>query len=60
VSTTFPPKEPGHHGWADLLTLVGGIRRLAFDRTLPPAEALGRIRDMYQACDEGSGTTAPA
>jgi hypothetical protein len=29
VSTTFPPHEPGRHGWAELLTLVGAIRRLA-------------------------------
>jgi hypothetical protein len=31
--------------------LVGGIRRLAFDRTLPPLEALGRIRDAFQDYD---------
>jgi hypothetical protein len=29
-------------------TLVGAARRLAFDRTLPPAEALGRIRDHFR------------
>jgi hypothetical protein len=34
VSTTFPPPEPGRHGWADLLRLVGDVRRLAYDRTL--------------------------
>ena len=26
-------------------TLVGAVRRLAFDRTLPASEALGRIHD---------------
>ena len=31
----------GHHTWADLLRLVGAVRRLAFDRTLPPPEAMG-------------------
>jgi hypothetical protein len=45
--------EPGRHGWAELLGLVGAVRRLAFDRTLPPAEALGRIRDAYRDYDEG-------
>lgn len=25
--------EPGRHGWADLLMLVGSIRRVAFDRS---------------------------
>jgi hypothetical protein len=25
---------PGRHGWAELLTLVDAIRRLAYDRTL--------------------------
>jgi hypothetical protein len=38
----------GHHTWAELLTLVGAVRRLAFDRTLPAPEALGRIRDAFQ------------
>jgi hypothetical protein len=36
---TLPPPEPGRHGIAELLTLVGEIRRLAFG-TLPPVEAL--------------------
>ena len=32
--------------------LVGaGVRRLAFDRTLPPSEALGRIRDTFHEYD---------
>ena len=44
MSHTFPPHEPGRQGWAELLTLVGAVRRLAFARNLPPAEALGRIR----------------
>jgi hypothetical protein len=51
VSHTFPPHEPGRHGWAELLTLVGAVRRLAFDRTLPPSEAMGRIRDLFAAYD---------
>jgi hypothetical protein len=51
VSTTLPPHEPGRDGWAELLTLVGAVRRLAFDRTLPPTEAMGRIRDAFHEYD---------
>ena len=40
-------------GIAKLLRLVGAVRRLAFDRALPPSEALGRIRDAFAT------TTAP-
>jgi hypothetical protein len=48
---TLPPSEPGRHGIAELLTLVGAIRRLAFG-TLPPIEALGRIRDAFREYDD--------
>ena len=41
----------GHHTWADLRRLVGAVRRLAFDRTLPPPEAMGRIRDAFREFD---------
>jgi hypothetical protein len=51
VSATFPPLEPGRHGWAELLTLVGAVRRLAFDTSLPPTEAMGRIRDAFHDYD---------
>jgi hypothetical protein len=27
--------------------------RLAFDRTVPPSEALGRIRDQFRSYDQG-------
>jgi len=50
VSTTFPPLEPGRHGWAELLSLVGAVRRLAYDRS-------HRIRDTFDVyngrIDEG-------
>ena len=36
---------------AELLRLVGAVRRLAFDRTLPASEALGRIRDAFDDYD---------
>ena len=54
MDTTFPPQEPGRHGLAELLRLVGAMRRLAFDRNLPPSEALGRIRDAFQDYDQPS------
>jgi hypothetical protein len=51
VSTTFPPPEPGRHGWMELLTLVGAIRRLAYDITLAPDDAMRRIRDAFGVYD---------
>jgi hypothetical protein len=53
--TTIPPPEP--HGIAELLRLVGAVRWLAFDRTLPPSEALGRIRDAFQDYDHHGGAS---
>jgi hypothetical protein len=50
VSHTFPPAEPGRHGIAELLALMTAIRRIAFG-TLPPVEALGRIRDAFREYD---------
>jgi hypothetical protein len=50
--------EPARHGWAELLTLVGAVRRLAFDHRLPPSEALGRIRDAFQNYDQQGGISA--
>ena len=41
----------GHHTRPELLILVGALRRLAFDRTLPPPEALGRLRDAFADYD---------
>jgi hypothetical protein len=52
VESTVPS---GHHTWADLLRLVGAVRRLAFDHSLPPSEALGRIRDAYHDYDQEGG-----
>ena len=34
-----------------VLELIGEVRRLAFDRTMPPTEALGRIRDAFRDYD---------
>jgi hypothetical protein len=43
--------EPGNHTWVELLRVVGAVRRLAFDGTLPPTEAMGRIRDAFTVYD---------
>jgi hypothetical protein len=50
MNDTIPPNDPGRHGIAELLALVGEIRRLAFG-ALPPIEALGRIRDAFREYD---------
>jgi hypothetical protein len=36
----------------DTRTPGGSSARLAFDRNLPPSEALGRIRDAFRSYDE--------
>ncbi|MET0712800.1 MAG: hypothetical protein ABWZ30_09890 [Jiangellaceae bacterium] len=43
----------GRHIWADLLRLVGAVRRLVFDRSLPAPEAQGRIREAFHDYDQG-------
>jgi hypothetical protein len=47
VPTTVPPPEPGRHGWAELVALVGDLRRLAYDRSLDDADRARRIRDRF-------------
>ena len=56
-------KEPGPNGHRTdraitperkLLRLTTAVRWLAFDRTLPASEALGRIRDAFQDYDHSS------
>ena len=51
MSTTFPPHQPGRHGWAELLTLVGDVRRLAYDHSLEPDNAMRLIRDRFGEYD---------
>ena len=46
----------GEHGIADLLRLVGAVRRVAYDITLEAGDALRRIRYLYAEYDE-RGTT---
>ena len=55
VSTTFPPHQPGRHGWNELLHLADTVRQLAHDTSLAPVEALGRIRDAYRDYDQRGG-----
>jgi hypothetical protein len=54
VSTTFPPPEPARHGIAELLRLVGAVRRIAYDITLEADDALRRIRDAFADYDHGA------
>jgi hypothetical protein len=51
VSTTVPPREPGSTSLADLLRLVDGVRRLAYDSSLAPDDAMRRIRDRFGVHD---------
>jgi hypothetical protein len=55
VFHTFPPREPGRHGIAELLELLDGIRAVAFDRTLADDEVARRVRDLLR---EHDGSTA--
>jgi hypothetical protein len=53
--------NPAATGWAELLTLVGAVRRLAYDFSLAPDDAMRRIRDAFDANDgriddEGDGS----
>jgi hypothetical protein len=50
VSYSIPPPERPH-GIAELLTLVGAIRRIAYDVTLEADDALRRIRDAFADYD---------
>jgi hypothetical protein len=57
VSTTYPPPEPGHHGIAETLRLVDVLRRLAYNRSLAPDDAMRRIRDAFAEHDRPEGST---
>ena len=51
MSTTFPPQPSGRHGWATA-GAWSTLRAVAFDNSLPPTEALGRIGDAFQDYDQ--------
>jgi hypothetical protein len=57
VPITFPPPEHPHT-WAELLTVVGAVGRIAYDITLEAGDALRRIRDAFADYDEMNRTTA--
>jgi hypothetical protein len=52
VSTMIPPPEPARHGIAESLALIDHLRRLAFDGSLSPDDALRRVRDAFNAHDQ--------
>jgi hypothetical protein len=45
--------EPRRHGWAELLTLVGAIRRIAYlpSYTMDCDEQMRTIRDLFHDFD---------
>ena len=49
MNDTVP--TPARHGWSDLLRLVGAVRRLAYDRSLEPGDAMRHIRDAFDIYD---------
>jgi hypothetical protein len=51
VDTPYPPKPGRRHGWAELFALVGDLRRLAYDGSLAPDDAMRRIRDRFLIYD---------
>ena len=50
MSTTFPPQEPGRHGWPNCSSWHD-LRRMAHDRALEPDDAMCRIRDRFGEYD---------
>ena len=50
MSYSIQPPAP-RHSIADLLTLVGAIRRIAYDVTLEAGDAMRRIRDAFRDCN---------
>ena len=55
VSYSIPPPEHPH-AWAELLNLVGAIRRIAYDITLEAGDAMRRIRDAFAEYDAGGAS----
>jgi hypothetical protein len=51
VSNIMP--EPGRYSWAELLALVGAIRRIAYlpSYTMDCDEQMRRIRDLFHDYD---------
>jgi hypothetical protein len=45
--------EPGRHGWAELLTLVGDIHRIAYlpSRSMTCEGQMSRILDLFHDYD---------
>ena len=49
MSTTFPPQEPGRHGWSDLLRLVDELTQLAFDKSIDDHDRARGFRDTIRS-----------
>ena len=49
MTTPYPLRPPGRHSIAAVLALVDRLRAIAFDTSLPPVEAVGRIRDEFRS-----------
>ncbi|HET6685784.1 MAG TPA: hypothetical protein VFH02_04575 [Jiangellaceae bacterium] len=49
----IPPNPGSYHGWADLLTLVGAIRAIAYEPShrSQPDDQMRRIRDLFLTHD---------
>jgi hypothetical protein len=58
VSKNLPTNrpEPPRRGWAELLGLVGDLRRLAYDPSLDDADHTRRLRDRFGQYDADSTT----
>jgi hypothetical protein len=51
VSNSSPPPDP-RRSIADVLCLVGRIRRIAYGLTLEPEDRMRRIRDEFLSYDQ--------
>ena len=49
MSHTFPPQEPGRHGWAELLRLVDELTQLAFDKSIDDNDRARGFRDAIRS-----------
>ena len=50
MTYSIPPPEP-RHGIAELLALLDGIRRIAFDYSLTDGDVARRVRDLLREHD---------
>ena len=58
MSNTIPPAEPARHGIAEVFALVDRLRRIAYDKSLTPDDAMRAIRDELASTTAGSHATS--